>query len=99
VVVNNLALAEVTLASFLTRKYALWLDLRTTDHDQLHGTCRAECLNIDPEVQCACEGPQRTDLVEGFVSLQRQRLVRGRPPRERCGSVAGGEGRGLPAVG
>ena len=33
---KDLALADVTLGEFLTNKFALWLDLRTTDDDQLH---------------------------------------------------------------
>ena len=35
-----LALADVTLLSFLDNKYALWLDMRTTDDIQLHGSGR-----------------------------------------------------------
>ena len=39
-VAKDLALADVSLGQFLTTKYALWLDLRTTDDDQLHGSGR-----------------------------------------------------------
>ena len=39
-VAKDLALADVSLGQFLTSKHALWLDLRTTDDDQLHGTGR-----------------------------------------------------------
>ena len=39
-VAKDLALADVSLAGFLTSKYALWLDLRATDDDQLHGSGR-----------------------------------------------------------
>ena len=35
-VAKDLALADVCLGEFLTNKYALWLDLRTTDDDRLH---------------------------------------------------------------
>ena len=38
VVAKDLALADVSLGEFLTSKYALWLDLRTTDDDWLHGS-------------------------------------------------------------
>ena len=31
-----MGLADVSLWEFLTSKYVLWLNLRTTDHDQLH---------------------------------------------------------------
>ena len=33
-------LADVSLGEFLTSKFALWLDLRTTDDDLLHGSGR-----------------------------------------------------------
>ena len=40
VVAKDLGLAYVSLGEFLTNKYALWLDLRTTDDDRLHGSGR-----------------------------------------------------------
>ena len=39
-VAKDLALADVSLPEFLTDKFALWLDLRSTDDDQLHGSGR-----------------------------------------------------------
>ena len=39
-VTKDLALADVSLGEFLTSKYCLWLDLRSSDDDQLHGTGR-----------------------------------------------------------
>ena len=39
-VAKDLALADVSLADYLTNKYALWLDLRTTDDVSLHGSGR-----------------------------------------------------------
>ena len=39
-VAKDLALADVSLGQFLTTKYSLWLDMRTTDDDQLHGSGR-----------------------------------------------------------
>ena len=35
-----MALADVKLEDFLTSKYSLWLDLRTSDDDRLHGSSR-----------------------------------------------------------
>ena len=35
---KDLGLADVSLGEFLTSKFALWLDLRTTDDDWLHGS-------------------------------------------------------------
>ena len=40
VVAKDLGLADVSLGKFLTSKFALWLDLRTTDDDRLHGSGR-----------------------------------------------------------
>ena len=37
-VAKDLALADVSLGEFLTSKYALWLDMRSTDDDSLHGS-------------------------------------------------------------
>jgi len=39
-VVKDLGLSQVSLGEFLTTKYGLWLDLRTSDDDQLHGSGR-----------------------------------------------------------
>ena len=39
-VAKDLSLADVSLAEYLTSKYCLWLDLRASDDDQLHGTGR-----------------------------------------------------------
>ena len=40
VVAKDLGLADVSLGEFLTSKFALWLDLRTTVDDLLHGSGR-----------------------------------------------------------
>ena len=40
--VKDLALADVSLSEYLTSKYSLWLDLQSTDDDQLHGTGHCE---------------------------------------------------------
>ena len=37
---KDLALADISLGEFLTSKYSLWLDLRTTDDDRLQGNGR-----------------------------------------------------------
>ena len=39
-VAKDLALADVSIGVFLTNKFTLWLDLRTTDDDRLHGSGR-----------------------------------------------------------
>ncbi|MCU7880378.1 MAG: hypothetical protein KZQ60_07460, partial [Candidatus Thiodiazotropha sp. (ex Lucinoma aequizonata)] len=62
-VAKDLALSDVTLAKYLTSKYSLWLDLRTTDDDQLHGNGR--------RVENASEGVtiQITKTAEGAGAL------------------------------
>ena len=37
---KELELADVSLSDYLTTKYGLWLDMRTTDDDTLHGSGR-----------------------------------------------------------
>ena len=39
-VAKDIALADVSLGEFLTSKFTLWLDLRTTDDDRIHGSGR-----------------------------------------------------------
>ena len=39
-VAKDLALAYVSFGEFRTNKFILWLDLRTTDDDRLHGCGR-----------------------------------------------------------
>ena len=36
----QLQLYDVSLGEYLVNKYALWLDFRTIDQNELHGTCR-----------------------------------------------------------
>ena len=38
---TDLALADVNLGEFLTSKYSLWLDPRTSDDDRIHGSGRS----------------------------------------------------------
>ena len=48
---KDMALADVRLGGFLTNKYALWLDLRTTDDDQLHGSGRRISEGMTIQIQ------------------------------------------------
>lgn len=59
---KDLQLADVSLGEYLTSKYALWLDLRTTDDDQLHGSGRrienaSEGLTIQVQKEADGTGP------------------------------------------
>ena len=48
---KDLALADVNLGEFLTSKYSLWLDLRTSDDDRLHGGRRIENVSEGITIQ------------------------------------------------
>ena len=52
-VAKELELADVSLQDYLTSKYGLWLDMRTTDDDALHGSGRkiegAKSIHIEIE--------------------------------------------------
>ena len=37
---KHLQLYDLSLGEYLVNKYALWLDFRMTDENELHGTCR-----------------------------------------------------------
>ena len=59
---KELQLADVSLAQYLTDKYALWLDMRSTDDDQLHGSGRrvenaSEGITIQIEKTADGAGP------------------------------------------
>ena len=47
--VKDLQLSNVSLVDFLTSKYALWIDLRTSDDDKLHGSGR-RLENINDQI-------------------------------------------------
>ena len=69
IVAKDLALADVSLPEYLTNKYARWLDLRSSDDDQLHGTGR--------RIENASEGvtlqitkkPEAAGLLDVYVFL------------------------------
>ena len=61
VVAKDLALANASLGEFLTSKFALWLDLRTTDDDRLHGSGR--------RIENASEGVTEEVLAEAAGQL------------------------------
>ena len=60
-VAKDLALAVVSIGEFLTNKFILWLDLRTTDDDRLHGSGRnientSKCVTIQITKQAEAAG-------------------------------------------
>ena len=64
-VAKDLNLSDVFLAEFLVTKYALWLDMRTMDDDQLHGNGRCiENASEDVTVQVS-----RTTAAAGVLNI------------------------------
>ena len=60
-VVKEAELADVTLPDYLTTKYGLWLDMRTTDDDSLHGSGRkiegaSQSIQIEIEKEAETAG-------------------------------------------
>ena len=52
VVAKDLGLGDVSLGEFLTSKFALWLDLKTTDDDRFPGSgCRIENVSEGVTIQ------------------------------------------------
>ena len=61
VVAKDLALADVSMWEFLTTKYCLWLDLRTTDDDRLYGN---DHLSEEMTIQI-----QEEDEAAGYLNV------------------------------
>ena len=60
-VIKEAELADVTLPDYLTTKYGLWLDMRTTDDDSLHGSGRkiegaSQSIQIEIEKEAETAG-------------------------------------------
>ncbi len=92
-VAKDLALADVSLGEFLTMKYSLWLDLRMTDDDQLHGSGRrignaSEGITIQITKQAEVAGALNVYLY--VITDARLNIEDGRPS-----SVAPGHPLGL----
>ena len=59
--IKEAELADVTLPDFLTTKYGLWLDMRTTDDDTIHGSGRriedaSQSIQIEIEKEAETAG-------------------------------------------
>ena len=85
---KDLALADVSLGGFLSNKYALWLDLRTTDDDQLHGNDRRISEEMIIQIQKEAEVASLLNMYvylicDAELDIQDGRLVQAtfqRPP-------------------
>ena len=52
-VAKDLGLADVSLGEFLTSKFALWLDLRTTDDDRLENASEGVTFQLTKTAEAA----------------------------------------------
>ena len=59
-ITKELGLSDVSLGEYLTTKYALWIDMRSTDDNSLHGTGRkvesAQSIQIQIEKTAEAAG-------------------------------------------
>ena len=84
IVAKDLALADVSLGEYLTSKYALWLDLRSTDDEKLHGSGRRlENVNDGVSVSIAKEqeGEGTLDVyvylvMDAQINIENGRFIR-----------------------
>ena len=60
---KDLQLSDVTIGDLLTNKYAMWIDLRTSDDDKLHG-CGRRLENINDGIT-----PKITKSADGVGSI------------------------------
>ena len=79
-VAKDLALADVSVGQFLTSKHCLWLDLRTTDDDQLHGSGRriknaSEGVTIQIAKAAEAAGALNIYLMDAQLNIENGRFV------------------------
>jgi len=82
-VAKELELSDMVLADYLTTKFGLWLDLRTTDDDTLHGSGRklegaSQSINIQIEKETETAGALDAYIFyicDGQLNFQDSRLV------------------------
>tara|TARA_B110000881_G_scaffold89251_1_gene78387 strand:- start:1327 stop:2613 length:1287 start_codon:yes stop_codon:yes gene_type:complete len=82
-VAKDLELADITLADYLTENFGLWLDMRTTDDDSLHGSGRkleGASQSIQVQIEKDAETPGALDayifyICDGQLNFQDSRMV------------------------
>ena len=82
-VAKELELADVSLPDYLTTKYGLWLDMRTTDDDSLHGSGRkieGASQSIQVQIEKTAEAAGNLDAFVYYVhdaqlNFEKSRLV------------------------
>ena len=82
-VAKDLNLADVSLAEYLTSKYALWLDLRSTDDEELHGNGRrvenaSEGITLQITKQAEAAGPLNIYIyliIDAQINIEDGRFV------------------------
>ena len=82
-VAKELELADMKLEDYLTTKYGLWLDMRTTDDDSLHGSGRkieGSSQSIQLQIEKKAEAAGNLDAYVYYIhdaqlNFERNRLV------------------------
>ena len=82
-VAKELELSDITLGDYLTTKYGMWLDMRTTDDDTLHGSGRklegaSQSIVIQIEKEAETAGALDAYIFyicDGQLNFQQSRLV------------------------
>ena len=86
-VAKELELADMKLEDYLTTKYGLWLDMRTTDDDSLHGSGRkieGSSQSIQLQIEKKAEAAGNLDdyvyyIHDAQLNFEKNRLVNTRP--------------------
>ena len=82
-VAKELELADMKLEDYLTTKYGLWLDMRTTDDDSLHGSGRkieGSSQSIQLQIEKTAEAAGNLDAYVYYIhdaqlNFEKNRLV------------------------
>jgi hypothetical protein len=80
-VAKELELADVSLSDYLTSKYALWLDMRSTDHNSLYGSGRkieGASQSIQIEIEKTAETAGNLDAYVYYIQDAQLNFVCGR---------------------
>jgi sulfite reductase alpha subunit-like flavoprotein len=70
-IINEAELADVVLPDYLISKFGLWLDLRTTDDNSLHGSGRrikGNSQSIQVEIEKKSEADETLDAYVYYIS-------------------------------
>ena len=80
-VAKELELSDVSLPDYLTTKYGLWLDMRSTDDDMLHGSGRkleGSSQNILIQIEKETETAENLDCYVYYIQDAQLNFENGR---------------------